>query len=244
MASPAVQTTAEGAVTTASTTHTITFPSGSSSGDLIVVFFAFAVESPTAWSDGFTTLDTLDNEVIVYKQIDGSEGGNVSPTIGNTKSSWIVYRISGHANPATQAPEYVATGQNTTTPNPLLLTPTGGTKDYLFIQALVYIAAEEADDDTWANSAPSGYSGLLQKTSGTGGAATTNSYVATAHRAATVSSEDAGTWSVDVANPVAIYSVVIHPAAAATFGPPPARNDKLWTPHIDPDPWNANGGWY
>lgn len=225
MASPVVQTTAEGASTTASTSHTVAFPSGSTTGDLIVIAFgqtgSNGVTSPNA--EGFTALFPIGGDAISvwYKQLDGSEGTDTVVVIGaSTRTAWTVYRITGHADPATQAPEATFfTGTASLNPDPPSITPTGGTKDYLFITGFRQ-DGEEIDDDTWCNSAPTNYGTLLQKTCGTAGAASSNVSIATAHRAATVSSEDPGTFNVDQSLAYRAFTLAVHPPTAA-FAPPP-----------------------
>lgn len=243
MASPSVVTTTEGAVTTAGTTHTVSFPSGAAAGDLILVCFAGAVASPSTWGDGFSS-DAGTSRRIAWKQIDGTEGGNVAPTITSTKSCWTVYRITGHIDPATQAPEVAnQAGASGLNPDPPNITPTGGSKDYLFITLLDYAGQEEADDDTWCTSAPTNYGSLLQKTSGTGGAASTNSYLASAHRQATGSSENPDTFTVvqNVAT-LAARTIAIHPAPATFIGPIPRRDRKEIIPQLAaPGLWTPSG---
>src|SRR4030067_39854 len=54
-------------------------------------------------------------------------------TSGNVKTSQNSSRIPGAEAPTIQPPESAGVGGNSISPNPPLLTPTGGAKDYLWI---------------------------------------------------------------------------------------------------------------
>jgi len=221
MAFPVVETTAESAVTTAGTSHTVNLPSGIVSGNLLLIFFsigstAATLNSVTDWFELVDVSAARDTKIL-YRQADGSEGSTLGlTTSASTKSATIAYRISGAENPATQAPQLstLATGTSTA-PDPGTCTPTGGAKDYLWI-AQFSLAGEEADDDTWCNSAPADYTGLLQVTAGVAG---TNIGVenATAHRQVNAASQNPGTFSVDVSLAWRAYTVAVHPSSTVTL---------------------------
>jgi hypothetical protein len=183
----------EYALTTAGTTSTPTFTQ--TTGDLVVIFLSLAVAGTITPGDGFVNLTNINaNFHILYKYLVGTEGGDVAITTPSSKSSAIAYNISG----ALGAPELstVATGTSTA-PNATIVTPVGGSKDYLWISAF-YSAGEEADDDTWVSAAPSTpgtFTNLVQKTTGTGGVASTNSSVAAAQFSSTAISLDAGAFT-------------------------------------------------
>lgn len=141
MASPTVETTA--ASTTSGTSHTPTMPSGIVSGDLLLFFMSIDGSQTVTTDTDYTQIKSILTSGsaarlhISYRQADAS--ANDTPTHSVTSSeraTHIVYRISGHENPATQAPE-VSTGAtgSSSTPNTDTVTPTGGSKDYLFIAA-------------------------------------------------------------------------------------------------------------
>jgi hypothetical protein len=222
VAFPSVVTSVEGAVTTAATSSTVTFPSGSTTGDLILIFFAWVTGSTPTGTESFADISSLGT--IWYKQLDGSEGASTVFNHASQRTCWIAYRITGHINPATQAPQQTnTTTASTTTPTSPSLSPTGGAKDYLWFSMIWGGSAEEADDDTWCNSAPTNYGTLLQKTTGTTGAATTNTYLASAQRQLNAASDDPATFSVDVAAVFLAYTVAVHPAAATLALPPIMR---------------------
>jgi hypothetical protein len=90
---------------------------------------------------------------------------------------------------------------------------------------------EEADDDTWAT-APTNYSGLLQKTCGIAGAASANVSVAMASRQLNGNSEDPGTWTLAQTLIVHFGTVVIHPAPPSLAPPPPNATEFYRRVHV------------
>jgi hypothetical protein len=186
-------------------------PFTQTTGDLVVIFLSIATAQTITVDDGFTNLTNVNaNFHIIYKILDGSEGGNVQVTLGtNAKAAAIAYNIQGY-HPS-QAPQIstVATGTSTS-PNATTVTPTGGAKDYLWISAF-YMAGEEANDDTWVNSAPTNFTNLLQVTSGTASTAATNCEVASAEFTSNAASMDAGAFSTDQSLAWRAYTLAVHP---------------------------------
>jgi len=219
VAFPAVVTTAESATTTAGTAHTVNLPASLVAGNLLVIFFAIGSTAATlnavaGWTELVDVSVARDTKILVKDAV-GDEGATLAlTTSASTKSASIAYQISGAAPILTQRPQLstVATGTSAT-PDPGTLTPVGGAKDYLWI-AQFSLAGEEDDDDTWCNSAPTNFTGLLQKTAGTAG---TNIGVenATATRQFNGTSQDPGTFGVDVSFAWRAYTMAVHPAPAA-----------------------------
>ena len=227
MASPAVVgTPTESSTTTDGTAHTIARPAGVA-GQLSLVLFAHDSGTDlnvTAFSEEtytqFFRADRLAGGwgvIGFYRWEDATEDTSFTITTDDSeKSCTIVYSISGAANPATQVPE-ATTAENvaaTTTPTSPSITPTGGSKDYLFISG-VNQDGEEANDDTWATAAPANYGALRQTTTGTAGIAGTNTDLVTAERALTAASEDPGTFTVAQSIGYNAFTIAIHPAGAA-----------------------------
>jgi hypothetical protein len=220
MAFPVVQTTAESATTVAASNHTINLPASIANGDRLLWIGGkgsqvATMDTPTGWTRIID--ENIANGVFMYaRDADGTEGASMAVTSSGAtvKQASIVYRVSGAEAVVTQLPEIstVATGTGTT-PDPGSVSVTGGPKDILAI-AMFNLAGEEVDDDTWCNSAPTNYAGLLQKTSGTGGTNTSNE-LATAHRQLNAASEDPGSFNVDVSFAWRAYTIAIHPAGAA-----------------------------
>lgn len=212
MASPTVANRTESSLTTAATTFTINFTQ--TTGDLVMVLAALAAgEASPSWSDSFSTFTTgFSTYLGAYKVLDGSEGGNVVLTMASQKACAVAYNIQGSDG---NAPERGTTATGTSVnPDPGNCAPAGGTKDYLFIASFRQ-AGEEADDDTWCTGFPTNYSNLLQTTSGTGGAASTNCQMASCERALTASSDDAGAFTTVQSLSWNAMTHAIYPAAAA-----------------------------
>ena len=137
-------------------------------------------------------------------------------TVTSTKFASIAYNIQNFSG----TPEYstVATGTSNA-PDPSTVTPAGGSAEYLWLAAF-YMAGEEADDDTWCNSAPStpgAFGNLTQKTTGTSGAASTNCEVAAADYTSTAASCDPGAFNTDQSLAWRAYTVAISPQPPITI---------------------------
>ena len=137
------------------TSHTVSLPANIDADDLLIIFFATDGDNTVTDWDGFTGFFNLSNATasslsIGWKKATGSEGATVTLTTSSSeKSAHVSWRITGAEDPDTQAPE-ASTGVTTNSqfPDPDLLTPTGGAKDYL------WIAVEGNDDDDTATVFP------------------------------------------------------------------------------------------
>ena len=211
MASPAVQT--RSTTTANAPTITVTLPASSADGDLIFIHLCANSVSTTwslnAGSSGWTEIYDDNGEAGYWKQIGASESNPVFDPSVNERTGASALRITGHENPATQAPE-VSASPNTgtsTAPNPSSVTPTGGSKDYLFIAT-----AGHDDARSTFSAAPTNYSNLNAFSGGGGASGCTG---ATAERQLTASSDDPGAFTTGRSEPWAARTVVIHPVAAA-----------------------------
>lgn len=225
MASPTVAATAESSTNTAGTSHVVTLPTGITSGDLLIVMLdkgstSATVNALTGWTE---LLDeaSANGLYIAYRLADGSEGSSITlTTSASTRSAQIVYRITGAIDPGTQAPQIGTTATGTSvSPDPPSVTPTGGAKDYLWI-AFFGMAGEEADDDTWANTPPTNYtpSPPDQKSCGTAGT-NLGGLIAVASRQLNASTENPGTFNVDVSAAWRAQTIAVHPNPDATAHP-------------------------
>lgn len=208
---------------------TVSRPAGVS-GQLTIAILAVDGIPSLTWPSGYNVIVT-ESEAgndwtlsIAYRWEDGTEGTTFDVT-SSASEKWaaIVYSISGAENPSTQAPEATQfEGAASTTPDPPSITPTGGSKDYLFIVAVLQ-NGEEADDDTWCNSPPTNYtpSPPRQKSSDIAGVAGTNVSVCSAERALNAASDDPGTFSVDLSRTYGAATIAVHPPGGA---PPPATS--------------------
>ena len=222
MAAPVVEGTAESATTSAGTSHAVTLPASIAASDLVLIIMDIGSTSATlnALTDWTESLDEASANGLKIIRYTGA-GVPSNPTFtssASTKSASIAYRISG-ADKST-APQIGTTSTGTsTTPDPPSVTPTGGiSKDYLFI-TFFGSAGEEADDDTWVNSAPTNYGNLVQKTAGTAGT-NLGGLIGAANRALTTgSAENPGTFSIDTSAAWRAQTIIIHPSGDATASP-------------------------
>lgn len=217
MAYPTVNTRTETAPG-AGTSITIDF--AQNTGDLVIIFLGLndTAQSLSSVGDSFTNLtNTSATFHVLYKILDGSEGGNMAVTVGtSTKSAAIAYNIDANTfAPIAPAISTVATGTSTA-PNATSCAPTGtsNAKDYLWISAFRQ-NGEEADDDTWCTAAPTTpgtFTNLVQKTTGTASTATTNGSVASAEYTANATSVDAGAFTTAQSLAWRAYTLAVYPA--------------------------------
>lgn len=225
MASPSIVNVVESNATSDDASpYTISRPAGVS-GQLTIVILSTDGQPTLTWPSGYTQFFTQTRAAGhtmygAYHQEDGSEGTTFNVT-ASASEKWaaIVYSLSGAENPSTQAPEATTVDGSSATlnPDPPSITPTGGSKDYLFI-ACAHQNGEEIDDDTWATASPTNYTPNppRQKTSGDAGATSTNVSLATAERALTASSEDPGTFTFTQSLQWVGATVAVHPGSAVT----------------------------
>lgn len=225
MASPVVAGTAETAVSTAGTSHAITLPANISAGDLVLITMDIGSTSATlnTLTDWAELLDenSANGLKILYYSGAGVPGNPTFTSSASTRSASIAWRITGAEVPATQPPEIGTTASgSSTTPDPPAVTPTGGSKDYLFI-AFLGRGGEEADDDTWATASPANYlpDPPLQKACGTVGT-NLGGMIAAASRQVTAASDDPGTFTI-ATGAWRAQTIAVHPLPPTPPNPPP-----------------------
>ena len=218
-----VGTPTESSLNTAGTSHVISLPALNTNGNLVLILIDKGSTSGTfnalaGWNEILD--ENLGNGIaILWRVVDGTEGATVTLTHStSTRGAYIVYEISGAESPSVQPPELstVATGTSTG-PDPSTCTPTGGAKDYLWI-AMFGCAGEEADDDTWCNSAPStpsAFGTLVQKSCGTAGT-NLGGIIASAHLASNAASMNPGAFNQDGSLAWRAYTIAVHPVTTAT----------------------------
>lgn len=191
-------------------THSVTMPATVNSGDLLLTIFVHDGSDTVSW-DTFTEIKDMNDGseiglAVGYKQAAGTEGGGSETvtTSGSQTSAHITYRIIGHKNPSVQAPE-VSTGATGTssTPDPDALTPTGGSKEYLWIAAL------GRDIESSVSSNPTNYTNGQEQDGGTGAE---SCFAASAERILEASSENPGTFTVSSSQEWCAVTIAVHPA--------------------------------
>lgn len=226
MASPS-ETRTSTSVATAATSFNINVGSPAAS-QLLVVFVRFAGAPGTVTFTGYTPFvsaeasDASDDVTyLFYREATGSEGAtDPLSCVNSVKLASITWIVTGAEDPAVQAPQNstVAVGTNTA-PDATTVTPTGGSKDYLFLYVL------GCDGETQTFGIPATYANLVNQNSGTGGAAATNCRVGGGSRQLTAASEDPAAASLDLAPTTGwtAFVVAVHPPAPAAFLAPPEK---------------------
>lgn len=217
MTFPVVDAVAESITDNSSTTHAVTMPGGSAG--ILVTFFMVdnssgngAATPPSGWSSIKIDLAVGGGGAaalsIAFKESDGGEGAienwTTAGPIGE-KSVHTTYRITGHADPTSQPPES-STGITDTgsdvNPDPDAITPTGGSKDYLFIAA-----AGNDQQGKITSGYPTNYSNGKQNANiGSGGV-----NLGTAERQLNSASENPGVFTLISAARWAALTLAIHP---------------------------------
>jgi hypothetical protein len=205
MGFPTIAATATSTNDTATTTQTVSLPTGISSGHLLIagltVRNATAFTWPAGWNGLYQANASGNNHRIelAYRFADGTEGSSISVTTGNAKGAHFCYRITGmHAS---QAPEAgTAVNATTTTPNPPSVSPSWGAEDNLFI------AVCSNDNDNQVNAYPTNYSlgQLSVKTT-----ATSTVAIGVAGRQLNASSDDPGTFTISGSERTTANTIVV-----------------------------------
>jgi hypothetical protein len=227
MAFPVVQATATTGGSTAATNKVCNLPTGIASGDLLLLILRSAGadthSTPTGWTLLFlnNTADASDDTCSLwYRQADGTEGASV--TVNGTASlkfASLAYRITGHENPATQAPQFATLVTGTSTlPDPGSLSPTGGAKDYLWL----WLGAWEGEQTSPPAGTPTNYTDAIGASSLIAGVVTTNCRVASARRSLNAVSENPPSWTISASDDWTATVVAVHPAPP----PPPLPGDE------------------
>ena len=205
--------------TGATASAVVNLPTGIVSGNLLLVFHRNAVgtNAHAVSGGGWTNLfndnsDASDDRISLwYRQADGTEGTTITITQTSSKFASLSWRITGHENPATQAPQFATLVTGTSIlPDPGSLSPTGGAKDYLWL----WMGGWEGEQTSPPASTPTNYANAIGADSGTGGAIATNCRVASADRALNAASEDPGSWTISVSDDWTATVVAIHPSSA------------------------------
>ena len=214
MAFPVVAATNTSAETADAASHTVNLPTGIVSVDLLIIFFgrnnsADDIDTPTGWTQFFDAIAaTAPRMKGFYRQADGAEGGTVTVTTtgGAVRSAHNTYRITGHEDPATQAPEATTAIGDSTAPDSPSLSPTGGAEDFLWLA----VASDRRGRDFTAD--PTSYTdGVLGESGDGAGHVDTRS----ARRELNAASEDPGSFTIDTIDDWAAATIAIHPAAGA-----------------------------
>lgn len=223
MASPTVDGSNSGNNQSAATSQTANLPaSGMGAGKLAIILVSHSDTTSgqvtiTGWTRFFEALNTAGSIACLtgfYRWLDGSEGSSVSVAFASSsRIAYASYVFGGAQNPATQAPEATTgTTNNTATPDPPAITPTGGSKDYLFL------AAFASSHGRITSALPAGYGTSVG--SGPNNGTTTNKGIGSGSKAVTASSENPGTFTTTGTGveETGYATIAVHPGPAAAAG--------------------------
>lgn len=202
MAFPVIEATAVGFEESTDSSYACPLPADIQPGDMLLIFVAgwtsgadSAQSTPSGWTQLFQVNNNgrLESFACFYKIATGSEGSSV--TISQNAGTFNVstaYRITGYGGP----PEAATATGTSSNPNAPSLSPSWGRHDNLWIAATGIV-----NSSVIPQSAPSGYSDLLQQVSNFFGNQDTPR-IASAVREAEADTEDpgpfgatAGTWT-------------------------------------------------
>ena len=202
MAAPVVEAQTENSGS--SSNPAAALPASIASGELLFLFFASdaagqSIGTPTDW----TLLVTQTNARVFYKIATGSEGSTVTVPFTPNARPWAArsFRVSGHNS--SSAPEAASATGTGTSPDAPSLTPTGGSKEYLWIWS-VHVGDEDFGAGT-VSSFPTNY------TTNADQVGTTAAAVGTSYRANTASSENPGTGTLSAGAPWTAVTIAVYP---------------------------------
>lgn len=250
---PVIEDTAVSLSASGVTSHTVNLPPSIVSGETVFgIFQKFGSEDDVTWPAGWTELTFFGASgrgiSIGWRKADGGEGSSITVDTGiSRRSATAVYRISGATDPTVTPPEISSGASGTSaTPSSDSLTPTGGSKKYLWFTSCVHDANSDApiDGPSGNSTAPdppsitptggskdylfiacSGYNNnddmdIATLPTGYSTGLTASNFLAavgSCHKAATASSEDPGALAWNgAADNWGALTIAIHPAVSVT----------------------------
>lgn len=214
MAFPQIAASANSRTSANETSHTISLPTGITSGNLLLMMVVIdGLSVGWSWPSGWTQLALVETDLVddittgvAYRVADGSEGSTVtgSTSVAET-SAHSVLRITGAISPASQEPTLSGAQGTANSPDPPNHTPGGGAQDYL------WVAWYGADAANAVNSYPTDYTAGAYRASNAG---SNNVSQAWAYRELNASSENPGAYSIASSEQYRAYTIAVWPAAA------------------------------
>lgn len=216
MAFPTVEATNNSAEGTAGTSHTVSLPADIQADETLLVFFATDRKAVVTFPEGWTKLFEYNygfytTLAIAWRKADGEEGASITVTTDNVEeSAHISYRISGATDPTSTPPEVSAEAHAISdSPDPASLTPTSGSKEYL------WIAIESNNEDTLVTVYPTNYTNgeTYYSAIGVGACA-----IGVARRELETDSENPGVFTLASSEGWIACTVAVHPEVVIAVG--------------------------
>lgn len=216
-ASPTVQSVTEYSLDSNASTHNVSYPATVNAGDLLVAVFCSDGNPDIGWPGSWVEIVEAGQSgttgyAIAYLDAAGTESGTFAVTLTSSeRAAAAVYRITGAEDPATQAPEVQATTYTTASSSydPPNITPTGGSKDYLFIAAATKEAAATV------SAFPTSYTNTGETAGQTNAAGCQVGY---SERQLTASSENPSAMTLTAGEIGAAHTIAVHPSTGGGGG--------------------------
>ena len=199
--------------TAAAAVKTINYPPTVVAGDTIYCVIRTAALGAHAFPADWTVqIDnaSVDQQAWAWRKADGTEGGGTfQVSSANAKFAALTAAFMGATDPTVTPPSVSAvTTGNSNVPDPPLLNPGVGAKDFLWL----WTGGWEGEQTSPPAGNPANYVNPAGANSGTGGAVATNCRVAVAERALNAASEGPPFWTISAADDWMAVTVAIHPA--------------------------------
>jgi hypothetical protein len=228
MAFPTIATTATDGQASNTTTHVFDLPAGVVSGDLLIMIASFNQNPSTTWPAGWTQLFSTNAAGDIkhearYRIADGTEGATITITTGaSIQSSSVALRITGHAGAGMPPQAGTPSTGSSAAPDPPALTPTGGAKDYLWIECCGGEGNQPAGVYASTN-----YTGIVAHGVGGGSSGATTEV---AYRNLNAPSENPGAMTIGDNISWVAGTLAVHPVSAVqAYVDLPGRL-RLWAP--------------
>jgi hypothetical protein len=200
---PVIESSLAGGQNSLSTSRTVDMPSGVVEGDLLLMIVAMSTGTE-ATSAGWTTVPSGSlRQALLWRLAPASPPASVTlTTASNSRTAWVVYRISGHDAAASPAVQYVSTLA------PPEVTPSWGNAKTLWFAS---VASRRSD---WVpTDPPTSYTGLVDIAPSYGNTTTAYVRLGVAHRFLDASSEQPGTFTITgTTDSPAAMTIAIKPA--------------------------------
>lgn len=210
---PVLSSVTNSVTNTPGTSHTVTMPGTTASGNLLLAFVMWNADTTVTGPGGWTRLSSnaaSPGQSEVWAKIaTGSDGATISfSTSTSNAGAFQVIRITGNKGGIVSGTDYnlsVSAAATTANPNPPSVTAAWGSLNHLFI-----VAAHTRGNNSTVSAYPTSYaSGSNQVTTNGGGGGASSGV---AFRTLVASSDDPATFTLSASEYGYAYTMVIRPA--------------------------------
>lgn len=211
-AAPVVASTTTSRTNTPGTTHTVTMPGTTASGNLLLAVVMFNSDTTVTGPGGWTKLSgsaaSPGQSEVWAKIATGSDGASISfSTSSSLAGAFQVIRITGNKGGIVSGTDYnlsISAAATTANPNPPSVTASWGSANNLFI-----VVANTRGNNSTVSSYPTNYASgsNIVTTNGGGGGASSG----IAYRTLTAATDDPGTFTLSASEYGFAYTIVVRP---------------------------------